>query len=74
MPKTLMWEPDLLEKNLGGRTYIVTRANSGAGLATAQQLARQGAQWLAPAAVSMRARRPSPSSVAFPDPLPAVRP
>lgn len=43
MPKTLMCQPGLLEKDMSGRTYIVTGANSGAGLATARQLARQGA-------------------------------
>lgn len=44
MPKTLMCDPALLEKNLSGRTYIVTGANSGSGFATAKQLAQQGAQ------------------------------
>ena len=44
MPKTLMCDPKLLEKDLSGRTYIVTGANSGAGFATAEQLAKQGAQ------------------------------
>jgi NAD(P)-dependent dehydrogenase (short-subunit alcohol dehydrogenase family) len=43
MPKTLMCDPELLEKDLSGRVYIVTGANSGAGLATATQLTRQGA-------------------------------
>jgi len=47
MPKTLMCEPRLLEKDLGGRVYIVTGANSGAGLGTAQQLASQGAEVVA---------------------------
>ena len=43
MPKTLMCDPKLLQKDLSGRVYIVTGANSGAGLATATQLVRQGA-------------------------------
>ena len=43
MPKTLMCDPQLLQKDLGGRVYIVTGANSGAGLATSEQLVRQGA-------------------------------
>ena len=44
MPKTLMCDPKLFEKDLDGRTYIVTGANSGAGFATTKQLAEQGAQ------------------------------
>lgn len=43
MPKTLMADPKLFEKDLSGKTYIVTGANSGAGFATAEQLAKQGA-------------------------------
>ncbi len=43
LPKTLMCEPELLAKDLSGRVYIVTGANSGAGLATAEQLVKQGA-------------------------------
>jgi retinol dehydrogenase-13 len=43
MPKTLMCEPELLEKDLSKRFYIVTGANSGAGFATSAQLALQGA-------------------------------
>ena len=38
-----MCDPKLLQKDLSGRVYIVTGANSGAGLATATQLVRQGA-------------------------------
>lgn len=47
MPPTLRCDPKLLEKDLGGRTYIVTGANSGTGLATTEQLARQGARVVA---------------------------
>ena len=44
MPKTLMADRALLEKDMSGRTYVVTGANSGSGLATSEQLAKQGAQ------------------------------
>lgn len=43
MPKTLMCDPKLFEKDLSGRIYIVTGANSGSGYSTAEQLAKQGA-------------------------------
>ncbi len=43
MPKTLMCDPKLLQKDLSGGVYIVTGANSGTGLATSEQLVRQGA-------------------------------
>lgn len=43
MYATLRCDPKLFEKNLSGHTYIVTGANSGAGLATTEQLVRQGA-------------------------------
>jgi len=43
MPKTLMCDTKLFEKDLSGQTYIVTGANSGSGFATAKQLAEQGA-------------------------------
>jgi len=41
--RTLMCDPGLLAKDLKGRVYVVTGANSGAGLATMSQLVRQGA-------------------------------
>ena len=44
MPKTLICDPKLFEKDLRGRVYIVTGANSGSGFATAKQLAVQGAK------------------------------
>ena len=43
MPKTLMCDPRLFEKDLSGRIYIATGANSGSGFATTKQLAKQGA-------------------------------
>ena len=43
MPETLMCDPKLFEKDLSGRIYIVTGANSGTGFATSKQLAEQGA-------------------------------
>ena len=47
MYRTLRCDPKLFEKDLKGRTYIVTGANSGAGLATVAQLVRQGARVVA---------------------------
>ena len=41
--RTLRCEPSLLEKDLSGHVYLVTGANSGVGLATAEQLFKQGA-------------------------------
>lgn len=43
MHRTLRCDPKLFEKDLSGRVYIVTGANSGSGLATTAQLVRQGA-------------------------------
>src|SRR5262244_2294950 len=47
MYRTLRCDPKLFEKDLKGRTYIVTGANSGSGLATVEQLVRQGAHVVA---------------------------
>ena len=47
MYATLRCDPKLFEKDLSGRTYIVTGANSGSGLATTEQLVRQGAHVVA---------------------------
>lgn len=43
MPKPLMCPPELLARDLSGQTFIVTGANSGIGLTTVGQLAKQGA-------------------------------
>lgn len=43
MAKPLMVDPALLQKDLSGKTMVVTGANSGIGFVTAQQLAKQGA-------------------------------
>lgn len=43
MPKTLMCDPKLFEKDFSGHVYVVTGANSGSGFATTKQLAKQGA-------------------------------
>ena len=47
MYKVLRCDPRLFEKDLSGRKYIVTGANSGAGLATTAQLVRQGGHVIA---------------------------
>lgn len=43
MSKALMCPPELLARDLRGQTFIVTGANSGIGLVTVEQLAKQGA-------------------------------
>ena len=51
--KNLIWcNPSLFEKDLTGKTYIITGANSGVGFETTQQLIKQGAH------VVMAVRRP----------------
>jgi len=47
MHAALRCDPALFARDLTGRTYIVTGANSGAGLATTEQLVRQGAHVVA---------------------------
>ncbi len=47
MLKTLRCDPKLFAKDLAGQVYIITGANSGAGLATTEQLVRQGAHVIA---------------------------
>ncbi len=44
MAKTLKCDPKLFKKDLNDKVYIVTGANSGSGLETTKQLARQGAR------------------------------
>ena len=51
--KNLIWcDKALLEKDLSGKTYVVTGANSGVGLETTRQLVKQGGH------VIMACRRP----------------
>src|SRR5215470_3331667 len=47
MYQTLRCDPKLFQKDLKGRSYIVTGANSGSGLATVEQLVRQGGRVVA---------------------------
>ena len=44
MYATLRCDPRLFDKDLSGRTYLVTGANSGIGLETTRQLVKQGAR------------------------------
>ncbi|MBW2460422.1 MAG: SDR family oxidoreductase [Deltaproteobacteria bacterium] len=61
MAKTRICDLALFDKDLSGKVYIVTGANSGIGLITAEQLTKQGAQ------VVLACRRPDQADAAITD-------
>jgi NAD(P)-dependent dehydrogenase (short-subunit alcohol dehydrogenase family) len=63
MPRPLLCSPALLERDLTGHVYVVTGGNSGIGLVTVEQLAKQGAH------VVLAARRPAEAERARADVL-----
>ncbi len=63
MARPLMCSPALLERDLTGKVYVVTGGNSGIGLVTVEQLAKQGAH------VVLAARRPAEAERARADVL-----
>jgi len=55
MPRPLICPPELFSLDLAGKTFFVTGGNSGIGLATVEQLAKQGARVLVGCRSAVRA-------------------